>query len=349
MAAGKTTVARALATRLGWQAEDVDELIEARDRRTVADIFARQGEPYFRALEREYPAAAPPAAPHRGGHRRRDVRGSGEPRGDHARRTVRLAGRAVPGSARPAACRRTAAAGGRQGADGAALRDAPARLRAGAPAGGRQRHACGSGCERIIDGITQMERLNEPTMPAYLVLSDIHSNIDALDAVLRIGARPVGSAAGARRSRRLRRRAQRGDRPRARAEPGSRDPRQSRQGRLRARRCGRLQPDCEWRRPGPGRCSPTTRAYLRALPAGPLIVDARIEICHGAPFDEDHYIFDAEDAQRAMATSEDASSACSATPTSRLARGWTSSGASTSTRRKDSRLSLSPSVLNRNI
>ena len=53
MAAGKTTVARALARRLGWQAEDVDELIEARDRRTVAEIFARQGEPYFRALERE--------------------------------------------------------------------------------------------------------------------------------------------------------------------------------------------------------------------------------------------------------------------------------------------------------
>jgi shikimate kinase len=53
MAAGKTTVARALAARLGWRAEDVDELIEARERRTVADIFARQGEPYFRSLERE--------------------------------------------------------------------------------------------------------------------------------------------------------------------------------------------------------------------------------------------------------------------------------------------------------
>ena len=53
MAAGKTTVARAIARRLGWRAEDVDELIEARERLTVADIFARHGEPYFRAAERE--------------------------------------------------------------------------------------------------------------------------------------------------------------------------------------------------------------------------------------------------------------------------------------------------------
>lgn len=53
MAAGKTTVARALSARLGWRVEDVDELIEARERRTVADIFARQGEPFFRSVERE--------------------------------------------------------------------------------------------------------------------------------------------------------------------------------------------------------------------------------------------------------------------------------------------------------
>jgi shikimate kinase len=53
MASGKSTIARALAGRLRWQAEDIDELIERRERRTVAEIFAQQGEPYFRAVERE--------------------------------------------------------------------------------------------------------------------------------------------------------------------------------------------------------------------------------------------------------------------------------------------------------
>jgi shikimate kinase len=42
-----------LAARLGWRAEDVDELIEARERRPVADIFTKQGEGYFRSVERE--------------------------------------------------------------------------------------------------------------------------------------------------------------------------------------------------------------------------------------------------------------------------------------------------------
>ena len=53
MGAGKTTLAQALSRRLGWRAEDVDALIEARERRTVAEIFARDGEAYFRAVERQ--------------------------------------------------------------------------------------------------------------------------------------------------------------------------------------------------------------------------------------------------------------------------------------------------------
>ena len=52
MGAGKTTVARALARRLDWRVADIDELIERREHQTVSELFARQGESYFRAVER---------------------------------------------------------------------------------------------------------------------------------------------------------------------------------------------------------------------------------------------------------------------------------------------------------
>ena len=46
--------------------------------------------------------------------------------------------------------------------------------------------------------------------------------------------------------------------------------------------------------------TPDNRAWLAALPTGPVIVDDLVEICHGTPFDEDAYVFDDLDALRAL-------------------------------------------------
>ena len=46
--------------------------------------------------------------------------------------------------------------------------------------------------------------------------------------------------------------------------------------------------------------TPPNRQYLYDLPAGPVLIDEGVEICHGSPFDEDHYIFDGNDARRAL-------------------------------------------------
>jgi len=45
MGAGKSTVARAMGRATGWRVEDIDERIEARERRSIASIFAQNGEP----------------------------------------------------------------------------------------------------------------------------------------------------------------------------------------------------------------------------------------------------------------------------------------------------------------
>jgi shikimate kinase len=50
--AGKSTVGRALAERLGVPFHDVDAAIEAAQGRTISDIFIDDGEPFFRDLER---------------------------------------------------------------------------------------------------------------------------------------------------------------------------------------------------------------------------------------------------------------------------------------------------------
>lgn len=51
MGAGKTTVGRALALRLGWEFEDLDDRIERMQGRSIAQIFQDCGESEFRRAE----------------------------------------------------------------------------------------------------------------------------------------------------------------------------------------------------------------------------------------------------------------------------------------------------------
>ena len=53
MGAGKSSVGRALGQRLNWVFEDLDDRIERRAGRTIADIFRDSGEDVFRQAEHE--------------------------------------------------------------------------------------------------------------------------------------------------------------------------------------------------------------------------------------------------------------------------------------------------------
>jgi predicted phosphodiesterase len=48
---------------------------------------------------------------------------------------------------------------------------------------------------------------------------------------------------------------------------------------------------------------PENRQRLADLPKGPVALSDEVEICHGAPFDEDFYLFNEGDAARAIAAS----------------------------------------------
>jgi shikimate kinase len=53
MGCGKTTVGKLLAQHFGCTLVDTDAMIEERENRAISDIFAADGEAYFRALELE--------------------------------------------------------------------------------------------------------------------------------------------------------------------------------------------------------------------------------------------------------------------------------------------------------
>jgi len=53
MGTGKTAVGRQLAKQKGWNFVDLDELIELQQQRRIVDIFAQEGEAYFRKIEKK--------------------------------------------------------------------------------------------------------------------------------------------------------------------------------------------------------------------------------------------------------------------------------------------------------
>ena len=88
-ATGKTTLARHLADRLGWQWIDADVEIERRAGKSIARIFTEQGEAAFRDLEAQVIADLC------GGPRLVLAAGGGAPLREESRRAMRESGHVV--------------------------------------------------------------------------------------------------------------------------------------------------------------------------------------------------------------------------------------------------------------
>lgn len=139
----------------------------------------------------------------------------------------------------------------------------------------------------------------------YLILSDIHANLEALDSVLAVAPREefdrllvlgdiVGYGADPNavvdRVRSLRPDAViRGNHDKAASGV------ESAEGFNAAARHAAL-----WTL---DQLSASNREFLNGLPPGPIVVDDLVEICHGSPDDEDEYIFEHVDAIEALRAS----------------------------------------------
>jgi len=53
MGTGKTTVGKEVARKKKWHFIDLDDLIELQEKRRISDIFTKDGEPYFRKVEKK--------------------------------------------------------------------------------------------------------------------------------------------------------------------------------------------------------------------------------------------------------------------------------------------------------
>src|SRR5262245_38501262 len=139
----------------------------------------------------------------------------------------------------------------------------------------------------------------------YLILSDIHSNLEALEAVLTASARQydavlmLGDVVGygadpnavVEKVRSLKPVASiRGNHDKVAAGLDSSEDFNS------LARAAAL-----WTQ---RMLTPSSLEYVRGLPAEPVIVDDNVEICHGSPLDEDFYIVADVDAAQAIAVSK---------------------------------------------